>query len=239
VLFWISFCAAILLIIPDVTPATAAAEPPSSARSRAAEARGETRLTSELSKQGLQFGSPVFVRIFKEPAVLELWIKKDRTYERFRRYDICKYSGALGPKLKEGDGQAPEGIYLVKPAQMNPNSRFHLSFNLGYPNEFDRAHSRTGSALMVHGNCVSVGCYAMGDDAIEEIWTLCARAFSAGQKSIPFHIFPFPLTEQKLKREEKSQWIDFWRELKPIFDQFEKSRTPPVVKVTNGRYELE
>jgi murein L,D-transpeptidase YafK len=227
-----------LFILCMLKPQASAVEIPSSSRSKAAEARVTAKLKEDLAKSGLALGSPVFVRIFKEPSVLEVWIKKGAAYERFRKYDICKFSGSLGPKLKEGDGQAPEGIYPVAPEQMNPNSRFHLAFNLGYPNAFDKFHGRTGSALMVHGNCVSVGCYAMGDDAIEEIWTLCAGAFRAGQTSIRFHIFPFPLTDPKLKREAKNPWIEFWKELKPIFDQFEATRIPPAVFVQDGHYRL-
>jgi murein L,D-transpeptidase YafK len=218
---------------------TLAAEIPSSDRSRAAVERVQPRLQNELAKQGLALGKPVFIRIFKEPAILQLWIQKGAAYEQFRMYPICKFSGGVGPKLKEGDNQAPEGIYTVSPAQLNPNSRFHLSFNLGYPNAYDSFHGRTGSALMVHGSCVSIGCYAMGDEAIEEIWTICAAALAAGQKSIPVHIFPFALTDNKLKRQQQNPWAGFWKELKPIFDEFEKTRIPPEVAVKEGRYILQ
>jgi murein L,D-transpeptidase YafK len=214
---------------------------PSSARSKAAADRVRPRLEQELTKVGLKFGAPVFIRIFKEPAILELWLQKDATsgkFERFRTYPICKFSGTLGPKIKEGDNQAPEGIYRVEPSQMNPNSRFHLSFNLGYPNEFDRHHKRTGSALMVHGSCRSIGCFAMGDDAIEEIWTLCSAALDAGQKAFDVHIFPFPLRESKLKKQETNPSVTFWRDLQPIYDAFEATSIPPQVIVKSGRYSL-
>jgi murein L,D-transpeptidase YafK len=215
-----------------------AAEVPSSSRSRAAIVRVEPKLKEDLAKKGLKLGDPIFIRIFKQPAQLEIWIRKDNSYERFRVYEICKFSGDLGPKLKEGDGQAPEGVYHVGPVQLNPYSRFHLSFNLGYPNAFDAHHGRTGSALMVHGNCVSIGCYAMGDAAIEEIWTMCARALEAGQKSFPVYIFPFPLTEGNLKRHESNRWIEFWKDLKPIYDAFKTNSAPPEVIVKDGRYQL-
>jgi len=145
-------------------------------RSRSFEGRAEkaaTRVTPELRKAlkevQLQFGAPVFIRIFKESDELELWMAGSKgRFKLFRTYEICRWSGGLGPKLKEGDRQSPEGFYEVGPDRMNSRSRFHLAFNLGFPNEYDRTRGRTGSYLMVHGSCVSVGCYAMTDDRIEE-----------------------------------------------------------------------
>jgi murein L,D-transpeptidase YafK len=211
---------------------------PTSARSRAAVARVEPKLEQSLSKLGLTLGSPVYIRIFKEPRVLELWMQKGRKYRLFRTYDICKFSGGLGPKLKEGDGQAPEGCYTVTPEQMNPNSRYHLSFNLGFPNDFDRYHRRTGSALMVHGSCVSIGCYAMGDEAIEEIWTLCVRALESGQTSFQVHCFPFRLSQTNLKRHRDDQWAEFWEELEAVYQAFEERRLPPTVGIERGKYKV-
>lgn len=211
---------------------------PSSPRSTAAEARVTPRLEKELAAKQLTLGASVFIRITKQPAVLELWMQRGSTYSLFRTYPICTYSGGFGPKLKEGDHQAPEGCYKVAPAQMNPSSRFHLSFNLGYPNAYDRAHNRTGSALMVHGNCVSVGCYAMGDEAIEEIWTLCRRALAAGQPAFPVHCFPFPLTAEALESHRTHRWIGFWKELEPIYRAFETTRIPPRVVIENKSYRL-
>jgi murein L,D-transpeptidase YafK len=219
--------------------ASEGAEVPSSTRSRGVVDRVEPRLKGELQKLGLTNGSPVFIRIFKEPAKLELWMEKGPKYRLFRTYDICKFSGGFGPKLKEGDGQAPEGCYTVAARQMNPNSSYHLSFNLGFPNEFDQHHRRTGSALMVHGKCASIGCYAMGDEAIEEIWTLCVGALEKGQGSFPVHCFPFPVTASNLKRHEANEWIEFWKELEPVYSMFEKTRVPPRVVVRQGKYEVE
>lgn len=211
---------------------------PTSSRSQAAAERVRPRLETELQKRNLKFGAPVFVRIFKEPAILELWLQNGSKFERFKTYPICKFSGTLGPKVKEGDKQAPEGIYRVDASQMNPNSRYHLSFNVGYPNALDQFHGRTGSALMVHGKCVSIGCYAMGDDAIEEIWTLCSAALNGGQKAFDVHIFPFPLRESKLTKHANHPWIAFWRDLQPIYEAFNKTSIPPTVAVERGRYIL-
>jgi murein L,D-transpeptidase YafK len=224
----------LLLLIAD----SSAAEVPSSERSRAAVARVEPRLQETLAKRGLKLGSPVYIRIFKQPAQLELWIQKDTTFKLFRVYDICKFSGDLGPKLKEGDRQAPEGTYTVAPSQMNPNSSYHLSFNLGYPNAYDRHHRRTGSALMVHGACASIGCYAMGNDGIEEIWTLCVRALEAGQPSFSVHCFPFRLTPENLQKHTAHPWIAFWRELQPIYQHFEQKRIPPRIRTRDGKHEI-
>ncbi|SVD61889.1 uncharacterized protein METZ01_LOCUS414743, partial [marine metagenome] len=151
-------------------------------------------METALHAKGLRWGAPVFIRIFKEEKKLELWVDDGKVFKHFKTWPICKYSGTLGPKLKEGDRQAPEGFYFVPRSRMNPRSRFHLSFNLGYPNAYDRAHKRTGSALMVHGNCVSIGCYAMTDAGIEEIYSLCDAALTNGQRFFRVHAFPFRMT---------------------------------------------
>lgn len=132
--------------------------------------------------------------------------------------------------------QSPEGFYRVKPRQLNPGSRFHLSFNLGYPNSYDRSHKRTGKALMVHGNCVSIGCYAMTDTYIEEIFTLAHFAFKKGQSSFQVQALPFALSESNLRKHSKSPWIKFWRNLKTGYDIFESGKRPPAVRVHSGVY---
>jgi murein L,D-transpeptidase YafK len=208
-------------------------------RAQAAAARVAPRLRRELSEAKLRFGATPFIRIFKLENELELWLAGDDGYRLFRRYPICAWSGELGPKLRQGDGQAPEGFYRVRRGQMNPASRYHLSFNLGYPNAYDRQHGRTGDYLMVHGNCVSIGCYAMGDAAIEEIYTLMGAAFDAGTRAVEVHAFPFrfdrPDLEQRLA---DPQWGEFWRELKTGFDAFEHNAQPPEIAVVHGHYRV-
>lgn len=172
------------------------------------------RLTRDLQKVGLEVGSDIHIRIFKESRELELWVQRETKFVLFRTYEICNYSGALGPKLKEGDRQSPEGFYKVGLAQMNPNSSYHLSFNLGFPNKFDQENGRTGSFLMVHGDCVSIGCYAMIDDAIEEIYLLAEAALNAGQGSFQVHAFPFRMENRELSGE----WAAFWGNLKTGHD---------------------
>lgn len=183
-----------------------------------------------------QPGAPVFMRIFKEENLLEVWLQHGDRYALYKKYPICFFSGGLGPKLREGDKQSPEGFYKVYPRNMNPNSRYHLSFNLGYPNEYDRAYGRTGNLLMVHGNCVSAGCYAMTDRQIEEIYQIADAALRNGQPYFQVHIFPFRLTPANLAKHQASPWYAFWSNLKEGHDLFEATHRPPDVSVNARRY---
>lgn len=194
------------------------------------------KLPERLAAQNLKLGAPIFVRIFKREFELEIWMKRGDRFERFATYPICMWSGGLGPKLKQGDRQAPEGFYTVDSTQLNPNSAYHRSFNLGFPNVFDRAHERTGSLLMVHGDCRSIGCYAMTDRGIDEIWTLLTAALGAGQKRVQVQVFPFRMSEANLSRYAADSNIAFWRQLKIGYDAFERDHIPPLVSVCKGRY---
>ncbi len=196
-------------------------------------------LPTRLAAKGLREGQPVYLRIFKQEAVLELWMEGGQGWRLFQSYPICRFSGDLGPKLKQGDRQAPEGFYQVAAGQLNPNSRHHLSFNLGFPNEYDRAHGRTGTFLMVHGGCSSVGCYAMTDPAVDDIYGLVSAALKNGQKNVDVHAFPFRMTDINMMRYAHSRWIDFWRDLKAGYDLFEQGRRIPAVKIADKRYVVE
>jgi murein L,D-transpeptidase YafK len=193
-------------------------------------------LPRRLADEGVALGAPVFIRIFKREFELELWLKKDGRFHRFAVYPICRWSGRLGPKLVEGDSQAPEGFYTVDAKALNPASRWHRSFNLGFPNAFDRAHARTGSFVMVHGGCASVGCFAMTDAVVDEIWRLVTAALSGGQKRFQVQVYPFRMTEENLSAREGRPWAPFWRELKRGYDVFEATRLPPRIGVCAGRY---
>ncbi|WP_415406159.1 L,D-transpeptidase family protein [Sulfurovum sp. CS9] len=195
-------------------------------------------LEESLVELSAKVGDPLFIRIFKEESLLEVWIRSKTEYQHLKDYAICAYSGYLGPKLKEGDRQSPEGFYKVKKYQLNPNSKFHLSFNLGYPNKYDSAHERTGSFLMVHGNCVSDGCYAMTDDKIEEIYALVEGALQKGQKYVQVHAYPFRMTEENMALFSDNEWYDFWVNLKEGYDYFEAEKLPPFVKVENKQYSI-
>jgi murein L,D-transpeptidase YafK len=193
-------------------------------------------LDARLAARNLKRGDPVFIRIFKSELRLELWMKQGGTFIRFADYPICTWSGRLGPKLKEGDRQSPEGFYTVAKDQLNPNSRWHRSFNVGFPNLYDRFHGRTGSLLMVHGGCASIGCYAMTNGVISELWTLIGAAMDAGQERFGVHVYPFRLTDQRLAAYGEHQWAAFWRDLKPGYDLFERDHVPPEIAVCNGSY---
>ncbi|MDC7789637.1 murein L,D-transpeptidase [Rhodoplanes sp. TEM] len=180
--------------------------------------------------------SPIVLRVFKEEAELEVW-KQDAggRFALLKTYPICRWSGDLGPKFVEGDRQAPEGFYTVTPALMNPHSNYHLAINTGFPNSFDKANGRTGSLLMIHGDCASAGCYAMTDAQISEIYGL-ARDALAGRPWFQIQAFPFRLTPANLARHRNSPNLPFWTMLKVGSDHFETTRREPKVDVCERRY---
>jgi murein L,D-transpeptidase YafK len=192
---------------------------------------------SMLGRKGMDTGAPMFVRIFKEESELEVWkARDDGRFYHFKTYPICNWSGNVGPKTALGDKQAPEGFYRVSTSQMNPNSQYYLAFNLGYPNAYDRSWQRTGDALMVHGKCKSVGCYAMTDALMEEIYGLAREAMKGGQESFEVHALPFRMTEANMVRYQGNPNVPFWKTLKQGYDFFEKYRLPPTVAVCEKRY---
>lgn len=195
-------------------------------------------LAQVLAERGLAPGAPVYLRLFKSEGVLEVWMQEGERFIPLRSYPICRWSGTLGPKLKEGDGQSPEGFYRISSRQLNPNSAYHLAFNLGFPNAYDRAHGRTGSYLMVHGSCVSIGCYAMTNGGIDEIYGLVAAALRHGQKAVAVDIFPFRMTDAAMARHAAHPWIGFWRNLKEGHDRFEATGRPPNAAVCGKRYDF-
>jgi murein L,D-transpeptidase YafK len=209
-------------------------------RAAAAAARVRPLLEPSLTEKGLRLGDHVFIRIFKEERQLELWLREPnmKTYQLLKTWPVAAVSGVLGPKLAEGDRQAPEGFYTVASGALNPRSQFHLSFNLGFPNSYDRAHGRTGTFLMVHGSNLSAGCFAMTDAGIEEIYTLCAAALNNAQPSFPVHIFPFRMTPERLAAAAGHPSLPFWRNLQQGYDAFQATRIPPPISVADKRYLL-
>jgi murein L,D-transpeptidase YafK len=190
-----------------------------------------------LGAKGMIASAPIFIRIFKEESELEVWkAREDGHYYHYKTYPICNWSGDLGPKELEGDNQAPEGFYKVTSAQMNPNSKYYLSFNLGFPNAYDQALGRTGNALMVHGDCRSAGCFAMTDALVEEIYGLAREALTGGQEFFYVHAYPFHMTEANLKRHKGHKWFRFWKRMKEGYDYFETTRQPPEIAVCNRGY---
>ncbi|XSG82075.1 MAG: L,D-transpeptidase family protein [Methyloligella sp. ZOD6] len=194
------------------------------------------KLDARLAAKGLKLGDPIFIRVFKLESELELWMERDGTYVHFATYPICYWSGRLGPKRQEGDLQAPEGYYTVDASQLNPNSRWHRSFNLGFPNNFDKAQGRTGSYLMVHGGCASVGCYAMTNPVVDEIWRIVTAALEGGQPRFAVMALPFRMTKDNMSKRKGYPWRAFWTDLKTGNDLFEKTHVPPKASVCDGRY---
>ena len=184
---------------------------------------------------GAHFGKPVFIRIIKEKRELELHVREEEEnfWHLLKTYPIAAMSGTLGPKQAEGDLQAPEGFYEVYPSSLNPRSNHWLAFNVGYPNAYDRSLGRTGSYIMVHGGASSVGCFAITDPAIEEVYTMVHQALEAGQKYVPVQIYPFEMTPQRMQREQDSPHIEFWRHLQPGW-QFTHDHAAPYQPGTNS-----
>ncbi|MDB2673480.1 murein L,D-transpeptidase [Akkermansiaceae bacterium] len=197
------------------------------------------RLKTLFEEKELKWGSPIFIRAFKKERQLELWVKDGESFVLFDSYFIAGTSGGPGPKLRQGDGQIPEGFYFVTPRQMNPQSNFHLSFNIGYPNKFDRAHGRTGDFIMVHGSDVSIGCMAMTNTKIEEIYTLADAAFKGGQKFFRVHVFPFKMTDEAMTQNSGHRWFSFWKNLKTGYQMFQDTKLPPNVTVKDKTYQFE
>jgi murein L,D-transpeptidase YafK len=194
-------------------------------------------MVSLIEKKGMTKESPILVRIFKEESELEVWKQtSEGKYDLLKTYPICRWSGDLGPKIKTGDRQAPEGFYMITPGLMNPNSSYYLSFNTGFPNAFDRSLNRTGSNLMVHGDCSSAGCYAMTDEQIGEIFALAREAFTGGQRAFQVQAYPFRMTPKNMARHRNNPNIAFWRMLKEGNDHFEVTRQEPKVDVCDRRY---
>lgn len=195
------------------------------------------KVLAEMKAKDMPRNSPVLARIFKEEGKLEIWKQKaNGRFDIVASYDICKWSGKLGPKYIEGDRQAPEGFYTVRPSQMKPNSQYHLAFNIGYPNAYDRANGRTGSNLMVHGACSSSGCYSMTDAQIEQIYAFGRDAFTGGQTEFQVQAFPFRMTAANMARYRNDPNYQFWTMLKEGYDHFEITKVPPKVDVCEKRY---
>ena len=198
------------------------------------------KLDERLAEKGLARGNRVFVRIFKEESELELWLfdETSQAFVLFATYPICHWTGTLGPKIKEGDRQSPEGFYTVRWQQTRLVGRWRRAFNLGFPNAHDQLNGRTGSFLLVHGGCSSVGCYAMTEQVQDEIFSLVAESLTKTRDRFHVHVFPFRMTDANMERHKHHVWMDFWRDLKAGYDTFERSRLPPRVGICEKRYQV-
>jgi murein L,D-transpeptidase YafK len=236
-------CAALLralvlttVFVAGLTPATCLGENSNRLPGKATKEL-PPELLALLQQKKMPKHSPIILRIFKEEAELEVW-KQDTTghFQILKTYPICRWSGDLGPKFWEGDRQTPEGFYSITPGQMNPNSNYYLAINTGFPNSFDKANNRTGSLLMIHGDCWSSGCYAMTDEQISEIYSLARDVFLGGVASFQVQAYPFRLTPANLARHRNSPNLAFWEMLKIGNDHFETTHLEPKVNVCDRTY---
>src|ERR1700722_12132847 len=195
------------------------------------------KMLADIEAKNMTKESPILVRLYKEESELEVW-KQDNTghFELLKTYPICRWSGELGPKIKLGDRQAPEGFYTITPGQMNPNSSYYLAINTGFPNSYDRANGRTGEFLMIHGDCSSAGCYAMTDEQIAEIYALARESFFGGQKAFQIQAYPFRMTTLNMAKHRNSPNMAFWRMIKEGNDHFLVTKTEPKVDVCEKHY---
>ena len=190
-----------------------------------------------MAAKGTSPQAPVLFRAYKKESEIEVWKKgAGGRFVYVKTFPICRWSGQLGPKRKSGDRQTPEGFYSVPQRQMNPNSHYYLSFDVGYPNAYDRAHGGTGSAVMVHGVCSSMGCFAMMDHTVGEIYAIARDALKGGQSAFQFQSYPFRMTAENMARYRTDPNIAFWRELKAGADRFEATGEELQVSVAGGRY---
>ncbi len=191
-----------------------------------------------MANKGTDAHEPVLIRTYKKEAEFEIWKrrKSDGKYALLKTYPMCRWSGQLGPKVREGDRQVPEGFYSITPGQMNPNSNYYLSFNVGYPNAFDRALGRTGGMIMVHGDCSSAGCFSMTDNQIAEIYAIAREGFGGGQREIQLQSYPFRMTAENLAKHRLDPNMGFWKQLKEGSDHFEVTKLEPKVNVCGRRY---
>jgi murein L,D-transpeptidase YafK len=192
-------------------------------------------------KQDL-YNQQVLIRIFKQEKQVEIWSKNSisKSFIHIKTWDICTASGNLGPKRRQGDNQVPEGVYYID--RFNPNSNFYLSLGINYPNASDRILSdktSPGGDIFMHGACVSIGCVALTDDIIKELYLICIEARQHGQHHIPVHIFPFKMTDYNVKAFSRTfpEHINFWNNLQSIFTYWEENHNLPEVRVTTkGNY---
>lgn len=197
------------------------------------------RFEKRLAEAGVKPGAPMLMRIFKETSELEIWLETGDRFQLFATYPICHWSGTLGPKQREGDKQTPEGFYTITNRQMRHIGRWQRAINLGFPNAFDRALNRDGSYILMHGGCSSVGCFAMTNPVIGEIYGLANAAIKNGQRHVPVHVFPFRMTDDALAAHSSSPWHSFWSTLQAGYKSFERTGRPPRVSVCEGQYRIE
>ncbi len=187
----------------------------------------------------------IFIRVFKQEKKLEIWAKNsgDKQFFLLKEYAVCRNSGKPGPKKRQGDLQVPEGFYHI--VNFNPQSKFHLSLSINYPNAYDKANSTAkdlGNNICIHGDCVTIGCLPLTDELIKEVYILAVEAYNNGQKQIPVHIFPAKMDDESFAVLQKDYsdnkaLISYWQNIKTGYTYFEKNRSMPKISVSaDGKY---
>jgi murein L,D-transpeptidase YafK len=193
-------------------------------------------LSKEFERRGLKLGSPVFIRVYKQTSEMELWVEKGARYVLFKTYGICRWSGRLGPKYYEGDRQSPEGLYRITSGDLIVNARWDRAMNINYPNSFDVMNGRSGSSILIHGKCGSIGCFAIQDRNVEEVYAAVRAALESGQAYIPVLSLPFHFASLAPAKQDTRQMSEFWADLRRADLLFERDRLPPAAWICDGRY---
>ena len=215
-------------------------------RVRTAVAEKQQIIEGKLTENRITLNSlNLLIVAYKDDDILEVYAKnkQEATYKKILSYDICRRSGNLGPKRKQGDGQVPEGFYHID--RFNPSSNYYLSLGLNYPNLADKRKSTAsdlGGDIFIHGSCVTIGCLPMTDNYIKEIYLLAVYAKNNGQAKIPVYIFPFQMTDKNME-DYKSKYVKdielgaFWDNIKTGYDKFMKDKKELSISVDkNGDY---
>ncbi|RUP00154.1 murein L,D-transpeptidase family protein [Hyphomicrobium sp.] len=234
---WLRYLALQMRLLATVIAIAGRLTAPVLADEKAAEKPLPSAVEAALILKDIDPGAPVYIRVFKEESELEVWkAREDGRYALIKTFPVCNWGGTLGPKQTTGDLMSPEGFYSVTAGRLNPDSKYHLAFNIGYPNALDRALGRTGSAIMVHGDCRSVGCFAMSNQGIEEIYAFVRDSLAAGETSVPVHVFPFRMNAANMKRHADNPARTTWGPLKEAYDDFTRTREPPEIGMCGRRY---
>jgi murein L,D-transpeptidase YafK len=193
-------------------------------------------LAAKFEEKGLTLGSPVFLRVYKQTSEMELWVQQGPRYIHFKTFGICRWSGGLGPKMYEGDRQSPEGLYHITTADLIVNPRWDRAMNINYPNSFDVVNGRSGSGILIHGKCGSIGCFAIQDQNVEEVYGAVRAALFSGQAEIPVLALPFRFASVAPSVRDTLQLNEFWSDLRRADLLFERDRLPPTAWICDGRY---
>ncbi len=224
--------AACMLFVPTIAHAKG---PDKSWRPESVAAR-EADLAQAYQARGLKLGSPVFLRVYKQTSEMELWVQQGARYVLYKTYGICRWSGGLGPKFYEGDRQSPEGLYRITTSDLIVNQRWDRAMNINYPNTFDRVNGRSGSSILIHGGCGSIGCFAIQNQNVEEVYGAVRAALHNGQAYIPVLALPFRFSALAPAKEDTLNMNVFWGDLRRADLLFERDKLPPIAWICDGRY---